>query len=136
MSKNFWQRHKRKIIIGGLVTVGIVGGVYITYKCMEAEDAKTIDAQKTLNVVKDQAVKAIERNDIYSEQRKLTWEQGGYQENWDKVNEFAKTLKLAPGEEYFLSESTYWSDTDNPYTGEVTVGHLVDGTGIYPPNQD
>ena len=136
MSKNFWQKHKRKIIIGTVATVAVVGGVYITYKYMEAEEAKINDGKMVLDVLENKTVKPIEKNNIYLEQQKLTWEQGGYQDNWNKVSEFAKTLKLAPGEEYLLSESTYWNDSDAPYTGDVTVSHLVCGTGVYPPNQD
>ena len=52
-----------------------------------------------------------------------------YAENYNKVNEFADTLKLEKGEMYIIEDQTqYASIADN----RPIVSHLVDGIGVYP----
>jgi len=73
---------------------------------------------------------AIEKN----EQKKKDWEQ--YEENWNLVNEFAKHLKLLPGEMFILEDPEQYRDfTDfqNVDFSIPIVSHLVYNEGVYPP---
>lgn len=58
------------------------------------------------------------------------WSEEKYRETYDRVVEFAKTLPLIDGE-------SYWIDRDDRYNnGEVIVSHMIDGTGVYPDDDE
>lgn len=59
-----------------------------------------------------------------------------YRENWDKVNQFAETLELKPGEEFMISDPYIYMEPDSPDVEmKPLVSHLVDSTGVYPPEE-
>lgn len=53
-----------------------------------------------------------------------------YQDKWDRVNEFAKTLDLVEGESFMIEEGSQY-DCDG-----TIVSHLINGEGCYPPEMD
>lgn len=64
------------------------------------------------------------------------WKQ--YEENWNKVNAFAETLNLLPGESFIIEDAEQYRDcTDlvNCDFSKPIVSHLVYNEGIYPPEE-
>ena len=53
-----------------------------------------------------------------------------YRNNWDRVNEFAKSLDLVEGESFMIEEGSQY-DCDG-----TIVSHLINGEGCYPPEMD
>ena len=53
-----------------------------------------------------------------------------YRNNWDRVNEFAKTLDLVEGESFMIEEGSQY-DCDG-----TIVSHLINSEGCYPPEMD
>lgn len=53
-----------------------------------------------------------------------------YQDKWDCVNEFAKTLDLVEGESFMIEEGSQYD-----HDGTI-VSHLINGEGCYPPEMD
>lgn len=53
-----------------------------------------------------------------------------YEENWNLVEEFAKQLKLLPGESFFIEEPSQYGAGE--YGDEPIISHLVNGIGVYP----
>lgn len=53
-----------------------------------------------------------------------------YRDNWDRVNEFAKSLDLVEGESFMIEEGSQY-DCDG-----TIVSHLINGEGCYPPEMN
>lgn len=70
------------------------------------------------------------------EAEKKIWDEF-YKDTWEKVNEFAKTLKLQPGESYIIEDQMQFADEKDYYTdidwSMPIVSHMVFNEGIYPP---
>lgn len=124
-SINFAKEHPEEtmyILIGGAI-VGCAVGVAISKK--KQNDIQCEQLSKTLeDIAKDY------------EKKEKTWNEL-YKETWDKVNEFAKTLKLQPGEMYIIEDQMQFQGDD--YYSEVdfsmpVVSHLVFNETIYPPD--
>lgn len=55
-----------------------------------------------------------------------------YRDNFNKVTDFAKTLKLEEGEMYIIEDQKQYN-VDSP---DPCVSHLVNGEGAYPPESE
>ena len=54
-----------------------------------------------------------------------------YRDDWNRVNDFAKTLDLEEGESYIIEDNRqYGVDDDGP-----VVSHMIYGEGCYPPKE-
>ena len=133
--KKFWQEHKTGIVIGTITTGLIIIGCIVSAKSESDsdfdydfyEDGKLPDPPKS----------TCELDSVFTDDEMTrNWNDELYRENWDKVNEFAKTLKLQKGETYTLEDSERYYD-EPWYTGakdgHIIVSHLVDYDGCYPP---
>ena len=133
--KKFWQEHKVGIIIGGIVTGTIIIGCIVSAKKDDDDDFDYDFFEDSR--LPDEPESTCEVDSVFTDDFcTRNWNEELYRENWDKVNEFAKTLKLQKGETYTLEDSERYYD-EPWYTGEkdghVIVSHLVDYYGCYPP---
>lgn len=95
------------------------------------EDDDTNEDSDWINeIAKTEAKKQIEleisrkSTDIFN-----NWKED-YRDNWDRVNEFAKSLDLVEGESFMIEEGSQY-DCDG-----TIVSHLINGEGCYPPETD
>ena len=107
------------IFIGAMIT-GAVG--------MAALNAKRETSQKALESGSN--VENLKRRGE-PEFDPYTWNEK-YAENYNKVNEFADTLKLEKGEMFIIEDHTQYDDFTSVDHTRPIVSHLVDGVGIYP----
>lgn len=120
-AEQFYNEHKVLCWVGGITIVAVIGG-FIIYKRGVARTAVDV-AQKTVdNIDNDKR--------MFEEVRNPRFYEGGYEENWNKVNEFASTLKLKPGEEYIITEAS--TDGIGLFGEPNIVSHFVDHEGVYP----
>lgn len=134
-AKKFWQEHKTGIIIGTVTTGLVIIGCIISAKREDDHDLDYdfFEDSRLPNPPKSTCtVDSVFTNDLCTK----NWNEELYRENWDKVNEFAKTLRLQTGETYILDDSQrfyfepwYYGEKD----GHVIVSHVVDSEGCYPP---
>ncbi len=61
------------------------------------------------------------------------WSEELYREDYEKVKAFASELNLHPGESWFIEDQSQYSDSDEV---KPVIGHMIDGTGVYPPNEN
>ena len=147
--KKFWQEHKIDIIVGGILTGTIIVGLIFAakkdddydYDYDSFEDSwipdKSNNACESNSVSVDESDNACESNSVSVDDFcTRNWNEELYRENWDKVNEFAKTLKLHKGESYILDDSQQFYDEpwyDEEKDGHAIVSHMLNGDGCYPP---
>lgn len=133
--KKFWQEHKTGIIIGGITTGAIIIGCIIS---ANREDDSDLDYDFYEDTkLPDPPKSTCECDSVFTDDFcTRNWNDELYRENWDKINEFAKTLKLQNGESYVIEDSERFYD-EPWYTGakdgHTIVSHLIDGEGCYPP---
>jgi hypothetical protein len=134
---DFWKEHKAEIIIAGVA----IGGV--TVACIAAAKSD-YDYQEDLDYdytedyrQPDEPESTCECDSVFTDDFcTRNWNDELYRENWDKVNEFAKTMKLHKGESYILDDSQQFYDQpwyDDEKDGHVIVSHMLNGDGCYPP---
>ena len=107
---NFVEEHPK--ITAALVFMSCIAG------------AATLSAIRTEHYIGSEEWAELQAgilNDI-SKNDKEEWKK--YEENWNKVNEFAETLHLLPGECFIIEDA----DEATPI-----VSHLVCNEGVYPP---
>lgn len=117
---NFAQEHPK--ITGALIFMGLVTGCAVTSAIRSEHQLSLEDYAR------------IEEQEIENE--KQEWKQ--YEENWNKVTEFAETLKLLPGESFIIEDSEQYRDcTDFSQCdfSKPIVSHLVYNEGVYPPEE-
>lgn len=106
-----------ELIVGGTVLIAstIAGIAFTKNACIRAKHTAEDEAN-----LENKMLRIMERGS--------QWREEDYRESWDKVNELAKTLKMQPGEEYVITAPGTYVGMD-----EMAVSHMVDGTGVYPP---
>jgi hypothetical protein len=133
--KKFWQEHKTGIIIGGITTGAIIIGCIWSENREDNSDLDYDFYEDTK--LPDPPKSTCECDSVFTDDFcTKNWNDELYRENWDKINEFAKTLKLQKGETYLIEDSERYYD-EPWYTGakdgHTLVSHLIDGSGCYPP---
>lgn len=133
--KKFWQEHKTGIIIGGITTGAVIIGCILSANKSDDSDLDYDFFEESR--LPDPPESTCEVDNVFTTDFcTRNWNEELYRENWDKINEFAKTLKLQKGESYFIEDSERYYD-EPWYTGEkdghTLVSHLIDGEGCYPP---
>lgn len=133
--KKFWQEHKTGIVIGTVTTGLIIIGCLVSAKDNDDSDLDYDFYQDTK--LPDPPKSTCEVDSVFTDDFcTRNWNEELYRENWDKINEFAKTLKLQKGESYVIEDSERYYD-EPWYTGakdgHTLVSHLIDGEGCYPP---
>ena len=117
---SFVEEHPK--ITGALIFMGCVTG------------AAVISAVRSEHELSLEDYAYIEEQEFENE--KQDWKQ--YEENWNKVNEFAETLKLLPGESFIIEDPEQYRDcTDFSQCdfSKPIVSHLVYNEGVYPPEE-
>lgn len=106
-----------ELIIGGTVLiVSTIAGIAFTKNvCNKAKHAAENEEQ-----LKKQVLGLMEKGS--------QWREEDYRENWDIVNGVARGLDLKQGEEYIITAPGTYVGQD-----ELTISHMVNGTGVYPP---
>ena len=133
--KKFWQEHKTGIIIGGITTGAVIIGCILS---ANREDDSDLDYDFYEDTkLPDPPKSTCECDSVFTDDFcTRNWNDELYRENWDKINEFAKTLKLQKGETYLIEDSERYYE-EPWYTGakdgHTIVSHLIDGDGCYPP---
>lgn len=122
--KSFYNNHKTAVKIAICVTgTAIAAGVgYAAYKHAD----KVFDAipdQPSVNLIPD----TYENEDDTDIDTRYEWKEE-YRNTYDLVKEFASGLELKDGEAYIIEHNSEWSD-DN------IVSHMIDETGVYPPDE-
>ena len=133
--KKFWQEHKTGIIIGGITTGAIIIGCILS---ANREDDSDLDYDFYEDTkLPDPPKSTCECDSVFTDDFcTRNWNDELYRENWDKINEFAKTLKLQKGETYLIEDSERYYDEpwyNGAKDGHTLVSHLIDGSGCYPP---
>ena len=133
--KKFWQEHKTGIIIGGITTGAVIIGCILSANKSDDSDLDYDFYEDTK--LPDPPKSTCECDSVFTDDFcTRNWSDELYRENWDKINEFAKTLKLQKGETYLIEDSERYYD-EPWYTGakdgHTLVSHLIDGDGCYPP---
>lgn len=137
------------VLFGCGVTV-IGGGMYYISKKVDNDNSYTTiipadDKNKYLGMVSNyehdpikQAAMDLDNDEkIYFDSSdadstgslKEIWEEF-YKDNWDEVSECAKRLSLKPGEMFIIEDPTQYGDSTEPI-----ISHLVNNTGVYPPEE-
>ena len=133
--KKFWQEHKVGIIIGGVVTGTIIIGCIVSAKKDDDDDFEYDFFEDSR--LPDESESTCKVDSVFTDDFcTRNWNEELYRENWDKVNEFAKTLNLQKGESYILDDSQQFYDEpwyDEEKDGHVIVSHMLNGDGCYPP---
>lgn len=133
--KKFWQEHKVGITVGGIVTGTIIIGCIVSAKKDDDDDFDYDFFEDSR--LPDELESTCEVDSVFTDDFcTRNWNEELYRENWDKVNEFAKTLKLHKGESYILDDSQQFYDEpwyDDEKDGHVIVSHMLNGDGCYPP---
>ena len=134
-AKKFWQEHKTGIIIGGITTGAVIIGCIISANKSDDTDFDYDFYEESR--LPDPPKSTCECDSVFTDDFcTRNWNDELYRENWDKINEFAKTLKLQKGETYLIEDSERYYD-EPWYTGakdgHTLVSHLIDLEGCYPP---
>lgn len=137
---DFWKEHKAEIIIAGVaiggVTVACIAAAKSDYDCQEdldydyTEDYRQPDEPNSTCVIE-----SVFKDEACTK----NWNEELYRENWNKIHEFCKDLKLQKGEAYCIEDTQQYYDLDwyeGRRDGGVVISHMVDYTGCYPPNED
>lgn len=119
---DFVDEHRAGIYVAGLTAIGI-GGSVLFGKGIHKLNVKARNLIEDEVQLKNQVLGLMEKGS--------QWREEDYRQSWDKVNELAETLKMQPGEEYIITAPGTYVGQD-----EMAVSHMVDGTGVYPPDDD
>lgn len=125
MGKNiltFAEEHPE--LTAALLFGGILGGCAIAGAVRDRKDQRYI--REGLECCLDK----IQENERKKEEWKL------YEYNWNLVNEFAKHIKLRPGEMFVLEDPEQYRDCTDYSQIDFSmpiVSHLVWNEGVYPP---
>ena len=126
--KEKWEKVKKWCKEHPVELIGLIGGI---------GGGLTLGAGLLLSKVKDSHEIALEKvNSQYALpdlNESSDWNES-YRENWDKVNEFANTLTLEPGEMYIIEDANQYRGEG--LTSDIAVSHLVYGDGVYPPEEE
>lgn len=127
---DFYNDHKTAVKAGIAVTttavLGFAGYKIFKWSKEEAIENNLLSAGGNIaNSVGDECTNSNSTDWVHK-----NWKED-YRENWDKVHEFAKELKLQDGEEYYITGPNTWEDQGN----ENIVSHLIYGDGAYPPDE-
>ena len=130
---NFVKEHPEEtmyILIGGVIVGCAVGAAISKKKQRDILPSFGEEKCEQLSKMLDDIVRD-------HEEKVKTWNEK-YKETWDTVNEFAKTLKLQPGEMYIIEDQMQFQGDD--YFSEVdfsmpVISHMVFNEGIYPPGE-
>ena len=117
---NFVEEHPK--ITAALVFMGMITTCAVV-SATRSNDGMTLEDYALLEEKED-------------EKERQEWKQ--YEENWNKVNEFAETLKLLPGESFIIEDPEQYRDcTDFSQCdfSKPIVSHLVYNEGVYPPEE-
>ena len=117
---NFVEEHPK--ITAALVFMGMITTCAVV-SAARSNDGMTLEDYALLEEKED-------------EKERQEWKQ--YEENWNKVNEFAETLKLLPGESFIIEDPEQYRDcTDFSQCdfSKPIVSHLVYNEGVYPPEE-
>ena len=93
--------------------------VEIPFEYMKEAEEKIADDDIETEIVETES-KTI--NDRYE------WKEE-YREGWNMVHEFSKTLPLIDGESYYIERNSEYSD-------DPIISHMIDDSGVYPPDDD
>ena len=125
--KSFYNNHKTAvkiaICVAGTAIAASVG--YAAYKHAD----RVFDAipdQPSVNLIPD-IPDTYENEDNTDIDTRYEWKEE-YRNTYDLVKEFASGLELKDGEAYTIEHNSEWSD-DN------IVSHMIDETGVYPPDE-
>lgn len=135
--KDIWRDHKGEIIACGMAIAGIVGVCWISSKLShrDEDDCEEIEQDAGITSKRIDFLGSAKAEDDSSTRG---WCDELYRENWDKVQAFASTLQLQKDESYILDDSQRYYN-EPWYTGRrdghPIVSHLVDGDGVYPPDE-
>ena len=125
MGKNiltFAEEHPE--LTAALLFGGILGGCAIAGAVRDRKD------QKYIHEGLERYLDKIQENERKKEEWKL------YEDNWNLVNEFAKHIKLLPGEMFVLEDPEQYRDCTDFSQVDFSmpiVSHLVWNEGVYPP---
>ena len=137
--KEKWNEANKKypwlkpVLIGSAIAL-VCGGGYYLYKKNQPEPIVELPSAPTPmpEPIPYESEQAPDPTVIENAEAmfKEFWEQN-YKDNWDEVVECAKRLELKPGEMFIIEDpSAYGNDT------EPIISHLVNGSGLYPPDYD
>ena len=115
---NFVEEHPK--ITAALVFMGMITTCAVV-SATRSNDSMTLEDYALLEEKED-------------EKERQEWKQ--YEENWNKVNEFAETLKLLPGESFIIEDPEQYRDCADFSQCDFSkpiVSHLVYNEGVYPP---
>lgn len=115
---NFVEEHRAAIYVAGLSAIGVAGSVLLGKRICK------------LNAKATGLICDIENETLSLMERDSAWREEDYRENWDIVNGVAKALDLKPGESYIIEGPGIVDGHD------LIVSHMVDGIGVYPPDED
>lgn len=119
---NFVNTHPT--LVKGIVLTGIIGG---------AAALGAINSRNNVEQIMDSSNSSSSGNP-YTGERGSLWKEE-YRENYDKVNAFADTLKLADGEMFIIEDQKQYIDADlfpNLNPARPIVSHMIYGDGVYP----
>lgn len=126
--KEKWQKVKKWCKEHPVELISLIGGI---------GGGLTLGAGLLLSKTKDPHEEALEKvNSQYALpdlNESSDWNES-YRENWDKVNEFANTLTLEPGEMYIIEDANQYRGEG--LTSDIAVSHLIYGDGVYPPEEE
>lgn len=128
----FYNEHKTAVKASAAV-IATAGLGFIGYKVMKASKEGSVEnnlLNAGENVANDVAENCLSNEPTVEDWFHKNWKED-YRENWDKVQEFAKSLKLEDGEEYCITGPNTWEGQHD----ENIVSHLIYGDGAYPPDE-
>ena len=121
---NFVEEHPN--ITAALIFMGCVTGAAVISAVRSENSMSADECAELQNGILDD----VSNDDVND------WEQ--YEENWNKVNAFAETLNLLPGESFIIEDAEQYRDcTDFSQCdfSKPIVSHLVYNEGVYPPEE-
>lgn len=108
----FVEEHPR--ITGAMIFMGVITGCAVV-SAVRSDDGMTLED--------------------YADEKE-EWKK--YEDNWNKVNAFAETLTLLPGESFIIEDAEQYrdfSDFSQCDFSKPIVSHLVYNEGVYPPEE-
>ena len=140
-AKKFYNEHKIgcRIAIGSICLI-VVGGVSYIIGKNAGENSVTIpediwDKIESSNNEENEFIECEELKQLIediseddTDSLSKDWSEE-YREGWNAVNELAKSLNLKDGESYIIERNSEYSD-------EPIISHMIDYTGVYPPEDE
>ena len=154
----FLRKHSAGIIVGGLVISGIGIGVSIGIEIGQGKERKRvndwIESRESYLLEKLEEERApLEIDELNSNEPDNNeantedtiadgddipfwsrgWSEDLYREDYEKVKALANELNLHPGESWFIEEASQFGDLEE---AKPVISHMINGTGVYPPNEE